>query len=394
MSSVMSETQLSAGLQDAVQALHGQQRQQPSSTAAPHGSSLPPYDARACQDLMRGGSKTFFAASRLLPARVRAPACALYAFCRLADDEIDDGNDPHAALRSLHRRLDDVYAGRPQAIDVDRALASVVHRFAIPRELPDALLDGFLWDATGRSYNTLEDVMDYGARVAGTVGAMMSLVMGARGAHALARACELGVAMQLTNIARDVGEDARNGRLYLPREWLQAVGIDPQDWLAAPHFNDGIARVVQRLLNAADELYTRAEQGIAALPRDCRPAIHAARLVYAEIGRQLERQGLDSVAQRAVVPGQRKLALLARAAGAVVVLPADGRWTPAPLPAIRYLVDAAASLPVPETPAASAPSNTANTANKSRSLDERVGWVIELFERQRERQLQQQRALH
>lgn len=385
MSTVMSEVLRTTSLH------HAQQAQ----GLLVHSTTLPPYDAQACQELMRGGSKTFFAASRLLPARVRAPACALYAFCRLADDEIDQGSDPHAALRGLHSRLDDVYAGRPQAIDVDRALASVVHRFAIPRELPDALLDGFLWDATGRSYQTLEDVMDYGARVAGTVGAMMSLVMGARGAHALARACELGVAMQLTNIARDVGEDARNGRLYLPHDWLQAVGIDPQAWLAAPHFNDGIARVVQRLLNAADELYTRAEQGIAALPRDCRPAIHAARLVYAEIGRQLERQGLDSVQQRAVVPRQRKLALLARAAGAVVVLPADGRWTPAPLPAIRYLVDAAAATALPAT---APPSAQAGPQVKPRSLDERVGWVIELFERQRERQLEreldQPRAMH
>lgn len=351
--------------------------------------ALPPYDPKACRALMRGGSKSFFAASLLLPARVCAPASALYAYCRLADDEIDLGTDPLQALRGLQQRLGDVYAGRPQAIDVDRALASVVHRFAIPRELLDALLEGFMWDTTGRRYETLEDVMDYGARVAGTVGAMMALVMGTRSPHALARACELGVAMQLTNIARDVGEDARNGRLYLPESWLRGEGIDPQAWLAAPQFNEGIARVVQRLLTVADGLYSRAEQGIAALPRDCRPAIHAARLVYAEIGRQIERQGLDCVTHRAVVPRQRKLALVARAAGAVLVLPADGRWTPEPLPAIDYLVQAAmAAAPTTAGVAAAA----APAAVPARGLDDRVGWVIELFERQRERQLAQ-RAL-
>jgi len=354
-------------------------------------STLPPYDPQACRDLMRGGSKSFFAASLLLPARVCAPASALYAYCRLADDEIDLGTDPLQALRGLQRRLGDVYAGRPQAIDVDRALASVVHRFAIPRELLDALLEGFLWDTTGREYETLEDVMDYGARVAGTVGAMMALVMGTRSSHALARACELGVAMQLTNIARDVGEDARNGRLYLPQAWLREAGVDPQSWLSNPVFNDAIGRVVKRLLTVADELYTRAEQGIAALPRDCRPAIHAARLVYAEIGRQIERQGLDSVNNRAVVPRQRKLALMARAAGTVLVLPADGRWRPAPLPAISYLVDAAAAA---RPPAHAAKPSVAPVAVPSRGLDDRVGWVIELFERQRERQLAQQRAVH
>ncbi len=364
---------------------------EPDVPAASLHHTLPPYDPQACRDLMRGGSKSFFAASLLLPARVCAPASALYAYCRLADDEIDLGSDPLQALRGLQQRLGDVYAGRPQAIDVDRALASVVHRFAIPRELLDALLEGFLWDTTGRSYETLEDVMDYGARVAGTVGAMMALVMGTRCPHALARACELGVAMQLTNIARDVGEDARNGRLYLPQAWLREAGVDPTSWLSKPVFNDAIGRVVKRLLTVADELYTRAEQGIAALPRDCRPAIHAARLVYAEIGRQIERQGLDSVNHRAVVPRQRKLRLIARAAGTVLILPADGRWTPEPLPAISYLVHAAAAS---RMPAHATKPTVASAAVPARGLDERVGWVIELFERQRERQLAQQRAVH
>ncbi len=330
--------------------------------------SLAAQDAAACRALMRTGSKTFFAASLLLPARVRGPARALYAFCRVADDLIDLGDCPATAMRQLHERLDAVYAGRPQPVDCDRALASVVHGFGIPRELLDALLDGFLWDANGRHYESIEDVQAYGARVAGTVGAMMALVMGTRCEHALARACDLGVAMQLTNIARDVGEDARNGRLYLPRQWLREAGIEPQAWLAAPRFDGAIASVVQRLLNTADALYESAEHGIAALPRDCRPAIHAARLVYAEIGRQLERNGLDSIAQRAVVSRQRKLALIARATGAAVVSPRRGRERHPALPEVQFLVDAAAE--------------RAPATSQVRSFDDRVGWVIQLCERQ------------
>ena len=87
----------------------------------------------------------------------------------------------------------------------------------------------------------------------------------------MARACELGVAMQLTNIARDVGEDARMGRLYLPRTWLREEGLDPDAWLAKPSFGPEIARVVSRLLSAADALYRRAEEGVWFLPRGCRP---------------------------------------------------------------------------------------------------------------------------
>jgi phytoene synthase len=337
-------------------------------------AAMPAYDLQACRKLMRGGSKSFFAASLLLPSRVRAPASALYAFCRLADDAIDLGQDPAAEMAGLRRRLDAIYEGRPEAQDADRALAHVVHRFAIPRLLLDALLEGFLWDAEGRRFDTLEDLQDYAARVAGTVGAMMALVMGAHTPRALARACELGIAMQLTNIARDVGEDARNGRLYLPREWLREAGIEPDAWLRAPRFDSAIAGIVDRLLQTADTLYRRAEHGVAELPRDCRSAILAARLVYAEIGVQLQREGLDSVNRRTVVSRQRKLALIARAAaGAALRSPPPLIGVPA-LAAVQFLVDAAATTPQTlAAPSAAAP---------QRSFDERMAVVIGLFERQ------------
>lgn len=310
-------------------------------------ASVAPLDLQACMATMAGGSKTFFAASRVLPGRIRAPAAALYAFCRVADDAIDDTDDKPAALADLQRRLDAVYAGRPRALVADRALAYVVQDAAIPRLLLDALLQGFEWDAEGRRYDRIEDLHNYAARVAGTVGAMMALVMRTRSPEALARACELGVAMQLTNIARDVGEDARHGRLYLPLQWLREAGVDPDAWLAQPVFCPGVAAVVQRLLQAADALYERAECGVAALPRDCRPAIQAARLVYAEIGRAVQAAGFDSVTRRAVVGPRRKLTLMARASAAWLTPPGDALRSAAPLPAIRFLVDAAA---LPDAP--------------------------------------------
>ena len=331
----------------------------------------PESDLLSCRQLMKGGSKSFFAASLMLPQRVRGPATALYAFCRLADDAIDLGGDAHAAMQELRARLDGIYAGVPFPVDADRALAAVVHRHAIPRALLDALLDGFFWDAIGRRYDTLAEVHDYAARVAGAVGAMMALVMGERSPQALARACELGIAMQLTNIARDVGEDARNGRLYLPRQWLAEEGLDADAWLKRPEFGPAIARVVGRLLADADTLYARSEHGIAALPRDCRPAIRAARLVYAEIGHRLRRQGLDSISSRTVVPTSRKLALMAQAAAATVSTPGSASTFLPPLPAVQYLIDA---VPAPET--------ARRLATVNRSFEQRVAWLLELLERQ------------
>ena len=353
------------------------------SSALAASSAMPPAgeaDLVACEELMRGGSKSFFAASRVLPARVRAPAIALYAFCRVADDAIDLASDPASAVVRLDERLDAIYARQPQAFESDRALADVVARFGLPRGLLDALIEGFRWDSEGRRYETIEALQDYCARVAGTVGAMMAILMGTRSRAALARACELGVAMQLTNIARDVGEDARNGRLYLPRAWMREEGVDPDAWLRQPVFYAGIGRVVARLLYLADGLYDRAELGIAELPRDCRPAIQAARLVYAEIGREVERAGLDSVSGRAVVSSRRKAWLVTRALLAGTPMPrAAGPRTagvaPAMVEAIRYLVDLAVE-PASPGAAATAPD----------SFYERTVWVIELCERLRERE--------
>jgi len=331
------------------------------------------YDPAACRALMRGGSKSFFAASLLLPARVRAPASALYAYCRLADDAIDQDADPQARMRGLQTRLDAVYRGEPGDEPADRALAYVVHGFGLPRTLLDALLEGFVWDTEGRRYETLSDVFAYAARVAGTVGAMMALVMGVRTDSALARACELGVAMQLTNIARDVGEDARNGRLYLPRRWLAEAGVDAQELLRNPRFSPALGSVVQRLLREADILYRRAGLGIGELPRDCRPAIDAARNVYAEIGRQLERDGLDSVSRRAVVPGARKLALVAFSTRALL-LPAGNMTGLNPLPEIAFLVDSVRD-------AARVRGDFGRPAVPRRSFDERMIWATDLYAR-------------
>ena len=322
---------------------------------------IAPADLAACRALLNGGSRSFYAASLLLPARVRHPATALYAFCRVADDLIDDG-DPPVALAALHRRLDGIYADRPADYPEDRALAAVAATHRLPRLLLDRLLEGFAWDAEGRRYDDLPALEHYAARVAGTVGAMMAVLMGIRDPAALARACDLGVAMQLTNIARDVGEDARAGRLYLPLAWMRGAGIPPDAFLARPEPSAALAAVIGRLLGAAETLYRRADTGIAALPLACRPGIFAARHLYAAIGEQVIRNGCDSVSSRARVPRGLKLRLAGRslAAAATSVAPlADP-----PLAATADLVLAASS--------------AAQRARRA-SIEDRLVWCVTLF---------------
>ena len=200
---------------------------------------------------------------------------------------------------------------------------------------------------------------------------MMAVLMGVRDVHALARACDLGAAMQLTNIARDVGEDARAGRLYLPLAWLREEGVDAEAFLAAPSFTPAIGRLVARLLAEADRLYAAGTRGIGALPLACRPGIGAARLLYAAIGDEVARRGHDSVASRAVVPTRTKLALLRRGRR-----PSPGRMRPTVLRRCRlqpFLIEAVA-LTTPE--------------RQPTTLSAQVLWVLELFERvERRRQL-------
>ncbi len=243
-----------------------------------------------------------------------------------------------------------------------------------PEKAPYA---SFSWEQDARIYNRLgirlwkDHVPDMSKILKNMVRKEVASRPTCQSMDTLARACELGVAMQLTNIARDVGHDASIGRLYLPRRWLIEAGIDPEAWMAQPTFTPAIAQVVARLLDEADRLYKQAHSGIAALPPDCRAAICAASMIYAEIGHQLRREGLDSVNKRTVVSTTRKLMLLASAWTQVHwIRVAD--HSPAPLAAIVGLVQ--------DCQAA-----TQQTGNKAyfpnRAMPQRVAWMLNLFER-------------
>ncbi len=335
-------------------------------------------DQQACRELLRHGSRSFYAASLLLPQPYRDAAISLYAFCRLADDAIDLSEAPTAALTELRARLDGIYRGAPADVPADRMMVQVVRQFGIPRALLDALLEGFAWDCEARRYEDISALRDYCARVAGNVGVMMALLMGQREPAVLSRAADLGVAMQLTNIARDVAEDAGNGRLYLPLDWLRETGIDPDAWLRAPASSPALCEVVRRLLTEADRLYARAEAGIAQLPSGCQPCVMTARLLYAEIGEEVKRSGCDPMLGRAVVSPARKCR-------AISGLGRLGRLDQSPLTMAAlqetaYLIEAVLAAPLP--------------ALADEEPVGRVEWMLDLFtELQRRDRIARDRAI-
>lgn len=281
-----------------------------SSSRAPDAADL-----AACREVIRVHSKSFHAASRLLPPEVRDAAVATYAFCRGADDDVDDAASP-AAARERHQRtrarLERLYAGETMDTPVGRSFAWVVRSRGIPREEPEALLDGMAQDMDSVRVADEESLLLYCYRAAGVVGRMMSRIMGRADAAALRRAVDLGIAMQLTNIARDVGEDAARGRVYLPGTWLAAAGSSADEVLArvpAP----GVLAVNLRVLALAESYYESGIGGIGLLPARCRPSILAAALLYRAIGRRVRVRGGDGVSARARVGAVAKLGLLATA---------------------------------------------------------------------------------
>jgi phytoene synthase len=336
-----------------------------------HQIMTPHTDMSECRRLLSHGSKSFYIASHFLPRALRESASGLYAFCRIADDLVDLGDDPRQALVTLHQRLDQIYDGQPNNHPIDRVLSQIVIDHKLPRGLLDALLEGFEWDTEGRDYHTLAEVCDYGARVAGTVGVMMAVLMGVKDHATLARAADLGVAMQLTNICRDVGEDARAGRLYLPRDLMQEAGMDPEAFLCSPVPSPQLTQVLQKLLAEAERRYQLADEGIRQLPRSCRPGILAARRLYAEIGHTVVNNNYDSISQRAVVSRARKLQILI---GLIRGPAAAPEYMHEPCAAEnQFLIDA-----IPHTEDWQRP-------NQPRQFSAKAEWMLELFMVMKER---------
>jgi phytoene synthase len=272
--------------------------------------------ARAWHSFSTHG-KSFAFAARWLEPRVAAEAAVVYAWCRAADDAVDRAPvaERRGALRRLEAELESIYTGEPQADPVLEGFQVLVKTKKIPREYPGELLAGMGMDVEGRVYERLDELYGYAFRVASTVGLMMCHVFGIREDSALREAAHMGIAMQLTNIARDVLDDWANDRVYLPKELLRAQGLENlAERLGAPFPQDaraGVARATAELLDIAEGFYASGDRGVTALPRRAEAAVRVARSVYSAIGDRVAARGFDPVGPRAFVPILGKAGLAA-----------------------------------------------------------------------------------
>ncbi len=259
--------------------------------------------------ILRRHARSFSWAARLMPSRPRQDATLLYAWCRRCDDAVDlaaDAAAARAAVARLRGELDAVCGDGPLGDPVLEGFRDVLRRNRIPRRYADELLDGMAMDIGRVRYARIEELQVYCYRVAGTVGIMMAHLMGVRDGAALFHATDLGIAMQLTNICRDVVEDERRDRVYLPADLL---GGDVRPTEAGARTKEAVAA----LLDLADGFYRSGDRGLSALPAGCATAVRAARLIYSEIGVVIARRGFDVLRGRAVTSAWRKLWLVARA---------------------------------------------------------------------------------
>jgi phytoene synthase len=282
--------------------------------AAPTRAPVAVADAYTyCRDVARQLARTFYYGSRFLPPDQRAATWAIYAFCRIADDIVDEGAsvaESRGRLASWCEALIATYRGTPRG-PVMTAWADMLTRFPVPLAPALELLDGVAMDLEPRRYPTFAALHQYCYRVAGTVGLLMAPVLGYEHPSALTAAVDLGVAMQLTNILRDVGEDLARGRIYLPTDELERFGYRERD-LHRRVVTPAFVALMEFQIARAEEYYQRGLAGVTALRPDSRLAIALSATLYRAIHGRIRRNGYDVFRQRAHVPLAGKLAAVPR----------------------------------------------------------------------------------
>lgn len=272
----------------------------------------------------------------------------LYAWCRYVDDEIDEESDERASqgmsrfqrFESLLEKTEAAVRGQPNEHSAFEALSYVVQSFRVPEKYPLDLMTGMQMDLLSTRYSSMRDLERYCYCVAGTVGLMMSHVMGVSDPAALTHALDLGIAFQLTNISRDVATDAKMGRIYLPLDELQKVGVSPvsENLMQRP---EAVAEVVKKLLDRAEVHYNSGREGLKYLSLRTAFVIASALEIYRAIGIEVRRRGPRAWETRVIVPFSLKCKLLIKSAWCVLPLIPKRilmKWKPmSDLPVWRYL---------------------------------------------------------
>ncbi len=270
-------------------------------------------DYERCAQITRRSRSSFYYAFFLLPPERRRALHAVYAFCRFIDDIADDEaiREPALLLRRWREELDRVYAGVPTRA-LSRALADSARRFTIPRDLFVEIIAGVEMDLSRKRYRTFEELRPYCYRVASALGLICIEIFSYRNPSAKLYAENLGLALQLTNIIRDVGEDAARGRIYLPLEDLARFNVS-EDEILGGVYSPNFVRLMDFEAKRARELYAKAQSALAPEDRATLLTAEAMRLIYAALLERIVKSNYRVLDRRHSLSAPRKLYLVGRA---------------------------------------------------------------------------------
>lgn len=276
-----------------------------------------------CRQLTQQASKTFYWGSVFLPPPKRRAVWAVYALCRVVDDIVDEtvnqegprlghlrgSNTPEKQLDYWRHALEHMYQrGGTDEGPVQRAWSDMIEHYPVPLQPVLELLDGVQMDLTAKRYQTFDDLYVYCHRVAGTVGLLTSPIFGYSDDAALHYAVDLGVALQLTNILRDIDEDAHRDCIYLPQDEMMRFGYSEGELMAGV-INEAFCELVRFQMARADDYYRRSQPGVALLSADCRLAVKLSATLYHHILDRIRLNNYNVFTKRASVPLQKKLAV-------------------------------------------------------------------------------------
>ena len=276
-----------------------------------------------CRAITRKYAKTFYMATRFLPYQKQRSIFAIYGLCRYLDNLVDDADDliakkkicmsdVESLLEKFRVRLISTYRGVEYSDPILIAFSDVLNSNKISIELPLTLLDGVKMDLTKERYETFDELYEYSYKVASVVGLMTSEVFGYSDQKALNHAVELGIAMQLTNILRDIGEDLNRGRIYIPQEDLKTYGIDENE-LFDHNCSESFTQLMKFQIERARSYYHSSDQGIPMLNRDSRLPVILARENYSKILDKIEENQYQVFTKRAYLNSTEKFSILPKA---------------------------------------------------------------------------------
>lgn len=275
---------------------------------------------KICRSITREHAKTFYLATRFLPNKKQRSIFAIYALCRFVDDLVDEAEDliennqlTHdeiiSMIESWKSKLIDTYNGRVHDHTILIALADTLKTYHIPLSHCLELIEGVSMDLTKKRYNNFDELYTYSYKVASVVGLMTSEIFGYSDEKALQYAVDLGIAMQLTNILRDIGEDLTKGRIYLPADELKEFGITEED-LFNHKLDENFIEFMEFQIKRAEYYYNEADKGIPLLSADSRYAVYLARQNYSRILNKIRKNNYQVFTQRAYLSTAEKLSLL------------------------------------------------------------------------------------